>query len=160
MRNPGVFYIERITTRAILELKSWMPARTPPSLPAPAAPADCRLLSWSPGEWLLISDTLDARSLRQHAHHIHHQGIATVSGSPGLAAIRFEGPAARDVLKDGCGLDFHPASFQTGTCTRTRLAGLPVIIDYRDAGPRFELYVGRSYVPYLNSWLLDAALGK
>jgi sarcosine oxidase subunit gamma len=112
-----------------------------------------------PGEWLLISDTLAARTLREHALKLHQQGIAAVGPSPGLAALLLEGPVARDVLTQACGLDLHPVSFPLGTCTRTRLAQLPIIIDYVDTKPRFDLYVGRSYRSYLCSWLRDAALG-
>jgi hypothetical protein len=31
-------------------------------------------------------------------------------------------------------------------------------VDYIDPWPRFDLYVGRSYLTYLKSWLEDAAL--
>jgi sarcosine oxidase subunit gamma len=135
-------------------------APTVPTVTAvPDVPAGCRLLTMGPTEWLLISDTLAASTLREHALNLRHQGIAAVGLSPGLAALRLEGPAARDMLTQGCGLDLHPASFPMGTCTRTRLAQLPVIIDYVQTKPRFDLYVGRSYRSYLCSWLHDAALG-
>ena len=159
MPDRNAIHISRITTRAIIHLKSWMPARASSSPLGPAAPADCRLLTLAPGEWLLISDTLPAQTLREHARHFREQGIAAASPSAGLAAIQLEGPAARNVLAKSCGLDLHPSSFRIGACTRTRLAQLPVIIDYLEATPRFELYVGRSYRSYLESWLTDAAVG-
>jgi heterotetrameric sarcosine oxidase gamma subunit len=86
-------------------------------------------------------------------------GIAAVESTPGLAAIQVEGAAARDVLANGCALDLRSPDFALGTCTRTRLAQLPVIFDYVDVKPRFELYVGRSHLSYLCSWLNDAAVG-
>jgi sarcosine oxidase subunit gamma len=159
MPNPGAIQISRITTRAIVHLKSWMPARASSQRLVPTIPTDCRLLTLAPGEWLLISDALPASALREHVHHVREQGFAAVGPSPGLAALELKGPAAWDVLAASCGLDLHPANFPIGSCTRTRLAQLPVIIDYCDAKPRFDLYVGRSYQSCLESWLNDAAAG-
>jgi heterotetrameric sarcosine oxidase gamma subunit len=159
MDSPGALRIHRITSRVTVQLKSWMPGRTSPSFAAPTVPAACRLLPLAPGEWLLISDTLAAHALREHARHLQAQGIAAVESTPGLAAIQVEGAAARDVLANGCGLDLRSAGFALGTCTRTRLAQLPIILDYVDVKPRFELYVGRSYLSHLCSWLEDAAVG-
>jgi heterotetrameric sarcosine oxidase gamma subunit len=155
--RPGAVIRER--SRVTVQLKSWMPGRTSPSFAAPTVPAACRLLPLAPGEWLLISDTLAAHALREHARHIQQHGIAAVESTPGLAAIQVEGAAALDVLANGCGLDLRSPDFVLGTCTRTRLAQLPIILDYVDVKPRFELYIGRSYLSYMCSWLDDAAVG-
>lgn len=56
------------------------------------------------------------------------------------------------------GLDLHPEHFPADRCTRTRFAQLPAIVHCTDPKPRFDLYVGRSYFAYLQSWLSDAAL--
>jgi heterotetrameric sarcosine oxidase gamma subunit len=159
MDNPSALQIHRITSRVTVQLKSWMPGRTSPSLSAPTVPSACRLLTLAPGEWLLISDTLAAHALREYVRHSRSHGIAAVESSSGLSAIQVEGAAARHVLANGCGLDLHSPSFALGACTRTRLAQLPVILDYVDVSPRFELYVGRSYLSHLRSWLDDAAEG-
>jgi sarcosine oxidase, subunit gamma len=159
MRNSNTLHLGHVNTRAIVQLKSWMPGRTSPSLFTLTAPPECRLLALAPGEWLLISDTLAVQTLRDHARHFHQHGIAAADLSPGLSALQLEGPAARDVLSKSCGLDVHPAHFPAGMCTRTRLAHLPVIIECIDVKPRFELYVGSSYCSYLVSWLSDAATG-
>jgi sarcosine oxidase, subunit gamma len=159
MRDSNALRIGNVHNRAIVQLKSWMPGRASPTLPLPTVPAECRLLTLAPGEWLLISDTLAANTLREHGRQLNRQGIAAADLSPGLAAIQLEGPAARDVLTKSCGLDLDPATFPAGTCTRTRLAQLLVIVDYIDPKPLFELYVGCSYRSYLMSWLNDAAAG-
>src|ERR1700722_12297215 len=158
MRDDEAFTITHINGRATLHLKSWIPGRSSPCILPPSATHHCRLLAIAPGEWLLISDTLDAQTLREHASHLREQGIAAVNLSPGLAAIQLEGRATRDVLAKSCGLDLYPKSFPVGTCTRTRLAKLPVFVDYLDEKPRFELYVARSYLPYLCAWLNDAGV--
>jgi heterotetrameric sarcosine oxidase gamma subunit len=159
MLNCDALNLGQISTRAIVHLKSWMPGRTSSSFEAPLAPAECRLLTLGPGEWLLISDTVDASTLHEHATRLRLQGIAAAGPSPGFATLYMEGPAARDVLAKSCGLDLHPSKFPVGLSTRTRLAQLPVIIEYLNAKPRFELYLGRSYGSYLISWLNDALLG-
>jgi sarcosine oxidase subunit gamma len=159
MRDSDALRIGDVHNRTIVQLKSWMPGRASPGLRAPSVPDECRLLTVAPGEWLLISDTLAAHTLRKYGRELHQQGTAAADLSPGLAAIQLEGSAVPGVLTKSCGLDLHPAIFPVGTCTRTRLAQLPVIVEYIDSKPRFELYVGCSYRSYLASWLNDAATG-
>jgi sarcosine oxidase, subunit gamma len=117
-----------------------------------------RIVTFSPADWLMVSEVIDAsRLLERVRQHVGEGLMAVVDVSCALKVIEIRGPAAVEVLSKGCGLDLHPQRFPAGRCTRTRLAQLPVIIDCTDPEPRFELYVGRSYVGYLNSWLMDAA---
>jgi sarcosine oxidase, subunit gamma len=159
MREYEDLAVSCIGRRASLHLKSWIPGRSLSCTIPPSAMQQCRLLALAPGEWLLVSDTLDVRSLHEHASYFGEQGIAAVRLSPGLSTLQLDGPNAREVLAKSCGLDLHPTAFPVGTCTRTRLARLPVILDYVDVRPSFELYVGRSYLSYLLSWLNDASVG-
>ena len=147
-----------ISARATLHLKSWVLARSAPITLPPSVTQHCRLITVAPGEWLLISDAVDEQTLHEVARDFHNQGVAAVSVAQGLAAIEIKGRAAHDVLAKSCGLDLHPVRFPVGSCTRTRLAKLPVIVDYVDGKPIFDLYVARSYLPYLFSWLNDAAV--
>ena len=159
MRNHENLQIARVNSRAILHLRSWMLRHSSPFIIPPSLIQHGRLLTLAPGEWLLISDTLSAQTLHEHARLAREQGIVAVSSSPALAAIRIEGRAARGVLAKSCGLDFHPSIFPVGSCTRTRLAKLPAIVDFVDVKPRFELYVGCSYLAYMCSCLNDASVG-
>jgi heterotetrameric sarcosine oxidase gamma subunit len=61
------------------------------------------------------------------------------------------------VLAKGRGLDLHPCVFPEGACARTRFAQIPVALDHRGAD-QFELYVGWSYLAYLQGWVMDAAV--
>jgi heterotetrameric sarcosine oxidase gamma subunit len=159
MRDPGALRISPIDTRAILHLKTWNCDRTTPSFFAPRAKGECRLLELTDGEWLLISDTISGEKLHEFiTPQVQEQGVTAVNVSQGLAALQLEGFAVRDVFAKSCGLDLHPQHFPVGSCTRTRFALLSVVIDYIDVKPRFELYVGRSYLSYLMSWLTDAAV--
>jgi sarcosine oxidase subunit gamma len=75
----------------------------------------------------------------------------------GLTAFRLQGPLTRELLSKGCGLDLHPQSLPPGRCARTRLAQIPVVMDFLDDSSDIDLYVARSYGAYLHSWLTDAA---
>jgi sarcosine oxidase subunit gamma len=144
--------------RAILHLKTW--ARVGTSLPAlgSSLPSGARLLALGPDEWLMISDSVDGPGLHDAVAALAHaHKIAAVDVSQAMAGLQLEGSTAREVLSTGCGLDLHPKAFPIGSCTRTRLAQLPVVIECTPSPMRYELYVGASYRPYLEKWLEDAA---
>jgi sarcosine oxidase, subunit gamma len=143
--------------RAILHLKTW--TRAPVSLPGPALGVrDARLLALGPDEWLMMSDSIDGPGLHGAvAAPAREHGVAVVDMSHGMAGLRLGGVAARDVLSMGCGLDLHAKSFPVGSATRTRFAQLPVVIECTSSAPRYEIYVGASYLPYLQAWIADAA---
>ena len=137
---PEPIQITTLADRTVLRLKSWLP--TPPAgLPA-------RTLCIGPGDWLIVSSG-------SSAPEISGSGLALVDLSDGLVALAVSGPAAREVLSKGCGLDLH--RFAAGKCTRTRFAQIPVVLECLDE-TRFELHVARSYLHYLRAWLTDAAL--
>jgi sarcosine oxidase subunit gamma len=154
-----VLQITPVGTRAVVHLKRWSPEPTLPSLLPAGLGGEIRVLNVGPGEWYVVSDRLDGPTLHERlARYLKDDDIAAADVTCGLKALRIEGPAARKLLTRGCGLDLHPEYFPTGRCTRTRFAQLPVIVHCPDAGPRFDLYVGRSYLAYLQSWLADAAM--
>jgi sarcosine oxidase, subunit gamma len=158
MLKREVFHISRISGRASVLLKSWVPAR--PSTPAAAlgGGGHFRALHLAPGEWLVVSKYLSGSALRERLEcDSHERCMATIDLSQGLAVLLIAGSATREVLAKSCGLDLHPQRFTAGQCTRTRLAKLSVIIECTDSTPQFELYVGRSYSTYLLRWLSDAA---
>ena len=90
--------------------------------------------------------------------------MSVVDVSAARTVISLSGPAARDVLAHGCGLDLDATKFPPGTCAQTRLAlANVVLIAPRDQpadfvrSPRFLVLVRPSFAPYLAAWLLDAA---
>jgi sarcosine oxidase, subunit gamma len=146
-------------TRAVVHLKCWLPEPTLPSLIPAGLGGEIRVLNIGPGEWYVVSDRLDGPALHERlARYLKEDDIAAADLTCGLKALRVEGPAARELLTRGCGLDLHPEQFPAGRCTRTRFAQLPIIVHCPDARARFDLYVGRSYLAYLQSWLTDAAM--
>jgi len=157
MADPAV-RISGSALRAAVRLKTWATGGET-SLVPPGLNGQIRFLALGPGERLVLSDDIAGPQLCDRFRaHLTGYHIALVDLSCALKGLRVEGPAARDVLAKGCGLDLDPRSFPAGAATRTRFAQLPVVIECRDLASRYELYVGRSYVAYLKSWLEDAAL--
>src|SRR5205814_2153583 len=109
-------------------------------------------------EWLVVSDVIEGPGLAERLRaYVAGQDLAVVDLSSAVKALCLEGHAARELLGKGCGLDLHPSAFSAGHCARSRFAQLPVIVDCTDPAPRFDLYVGRSYLNHLHAWLTDAA---
>ena len=107
----------------------------------------------------MVSDAIAPAQLFGRLHQqLEGQGIAAVDLSCCVKTVRLSGSAAGDLLSKGCGLDLDPNSFPAARSTRTRFAQLPLILDCVDPQPVIDLYVNRSYLPYLKDWLADAAV--
>ena len=158
--------------RAVLRLKSWLPAyvtggqpvvlagRELPAQVGGVLAAHPRVLCVGPGEWLLVAESLDSAALRQEVKaDLDSQGLVLVDVSQSLAVIRLAGAAARAVLAAGCGLDLHPRSFAPERCARTRFAAVAAVLQCCAGESNFELYVARSHAAYVRTWLADAAAG-
>ena len=164
--------ISPIPQRVLLRLKSWLPLQAAPAAPVvvgglvlPTTVGDSvggalRLHCLGPAEWLMVvaPGSLGSTATRDLEHALSLQGVAVVDASHGLAGFALLGPAARELLSMGCGVDFHPAKFPAGRCVRTRLAQVPVVIVHPDHATGYELYVARSHADYLLDWLGDAAV--
>lgn len=154
--------------RAWLRLKSWRQdtahGAAPVLLAGPALPVqageitaadDWRALCLAPGDWLLEPRAGAAGGWRPR---LAEQDLAVVDLGDGLATLEVGGPAARELLAKGCGLDLHPRAFPPGRCARTRFARIATVIECLDGPERFALTVARSQRHYLHDWLLDAAV--
>jgi sarcosine oxidase subunit gamma len=149
----------RIKQRACVHLKSWAKELDARPLALNGNGEDIRILTYAPGEWLAISDVLAGPMLKDHLdRELSTHPLASVDLSQAFAPLRVEGIVSREVLAKSCGLNLDPRAFAPGTCTRTRLAQLPVVLHCTDAGPKYDLYAGRSYLNYLFAWLSDAAV--
>lgn len=85
-------------------------------------------------------------------------GGALFDVSDARAALSVEGARAGELLASGCGIDFDSGAFPAGECRSSLFARVPVLIAKRDETPAFTLFVPRSYMVYLRSWLKpDAA---
>jgi len=157
---PESIRCEPIGLGAVLRLTSWSNVLADSELPAQVGATlagPTRVLCVSPGEWLLISLEQKAATLREaFSPELLSEGAVLVDITDGIVAFEVHGAAVRDVLAQGCGLDFHPRSFVPGRCARTRFAQIAVVLDCLEE-TRFALYVARSHAHYLAAWLEDAA---
>lgn len=159
------------TGRSILRLKSWAsgPAQVDANgriagldLPREVGAirtGELRALCLGPADWLLVAPgplSLAARGAIEGDSV--RQGLALVDLSAGLSVFEVSGPATREVLAKGCGLDFDLRVFAHRHCARTRFAQVAVVVDAREGADRFDLYVGRSHSSWLSEWLADSAV--
>jgi sarcosine oxidase, subunit gamma len=117
------------------------------------ANADCRVVWAGPDDWFVIApegqaDAIASR-LRKALAGMHH-AVTDVSG--GYTVLQLDGPAARDVLAQGCPLDLHPRVFRPGASAGSHFFKASVWLWRTDASATFELLVRRSFMGYV--WLM------
>ncbi|HSU05269.1 MAG TPA: sarcosine oxidase subunit gamma family protein [Acetobacteraceae bacterium] len=119
--------------------------------------ADRAALWLGPDEWLLMGLSDDAPAL-----------IATAGDAPGdepasvvdvshrTIAVQISGARSEEVLNAFCALDLDTHAFPVGMCTRT-VFGKAEIVLWRTAPQTFWLEVARSFAPYVQGCLAEAA---
>lgn len=113
------------------------------------APANGVILCVGPAEWLAIGCDDEAAFAR-----VPPLSVSDVSES--TATIDLRGGDGVDLLMSVCGLDLDEAEFVAGSCARTRLAGITVVL-YRQSPDRFECFLPRSYASYLLAVLRESS---
>jgi sarcosine oxidase subunit gamma len=113
----------------------------------------------APDTWLLSSALHEAAEIVPAVRTgCGRRACAVTDVSDSLVTIWIEGGQGPALLARGCGVDLAPGAFGPQACTRTRLAGEPVLL--RRALPeRLECIVDRSVARWLYDWMLDAAAG-
>jgi sarcosine oxidase subunit gamma len=116
-----------------------------------------------PDEWLLTCPLDDTAFFMNSLREALTDARAAITElSDGRVALSIAGPSARDVLAKGCPLDLHPRTFRPGQCAQSLLAKADVLLHLREDDPQsgatFDLYVARSFVHYVWTWLEDAGL--
>ena len=119
---------------------------------------DRQILWLGPNEWWVTAKDGEAAGLVEalrSAFAGQHATACDVSES--RAIITLKGPKAREVLMRGISLDLHPKAFGTGQCAQTGLSRCNVLLHQVGEGPRFEIYVLKSFSDYLWRWLEQIA---
>jgi heterotetrameric sarcosine oxidase gamma subunit len=113
----------------------------------------------SPDSWLLVSAWHEAGELLPAVRTgCGRRSCAVTDLSDSLVTIAVEGALAPSLLARGCGIDVSAETFGNDACTRTRLAGLAVVLR-RVATDRFECLVDRPSAQWLYEWMEDVASG-
>ncbi len=121
--------------------------------------ADPVVLRIAPDTWLLQSSLHDATDVLQAVRKAcGRRSFVVTDQSDAFVTITVEGALSTALLARGCGIDLSLTNFHTSSCTRTRLAQMPVVLR-RASFERFECIVDRSAAQYLYEWLQDAAAG-
>ena len=118
---------------------------------------------FGPDEWLLLTPDEEGSTLAKAfsvALDDFHAAVFDISDS--RICISLSGRNARDVLKKGCGIDFHPRNFGPGQCAQSTLALAHILVrqlsEDKDTGAAaYHLFVHRSFAEYTWAWLEDAA---
>jgi sarcosine oxidase, subunit gamma len=164
------FQLRPARPRTVLRVKSWTSSSNDtrvrlagcdlPEQVGGVTKGTLRALCLGPGDWLLVHTHPQVASLHgAWGGELFAQSLALVDLTAGLTSLEVSGSSVRAILEMSCGLDFDPRKFTGGRCARARFAQIPVVIDCIQAEELFELYVPRSYGPYLQNWLEDAACG-
>lgn len=154
--------LEALTGRSkvLLRVKFSEAARAATAMDLPVKPLQASghepwALWLAPDQWMLASDFQSADSLIGLCREaLGGLTYSATTASAALTAFRFEHNKAGALLAMGSGLDFDKLT--PGTCARTRLARVPVVI-VPLRHEVYELYVDRSYARYLHDWMLLSA---
>ena len=146
--------VGRINGRAIVNLK--VAKKDAEAVANGLELADTSSLCLGPDTWLLVSDSRSATDIVGDCEQSLNGLLGNaIDYSSGLVIFKISGPSARELLSMGSGLDLRPASFAIGSCSRTRLAHIAVVI-VATGSDEFELYLDRSYERYFQNWLQDS----
>ena len=125
---------------------------------AAAADGTVHALWTGPGDWLITCPDASRLSLESGLRTVLEgmSGALTDVGH-GFVVVNLSGPAAVDVLAQGCGLDLDPSVFTDGACAMTAMARMRVVIHRLPRGGGYDVYVARSYAESLWHFLTMAA---
>ena len=116
------------------------------------------LLWLGPDEWLAVTaaeyDGKSGARLSEALGEVHH---AVVDVSHSRTVIGLAGANAREVLMKGTNIDLHPRRFGPGNCIHAHLGRCHMLLHQLDDGPRYDVYIHRSFAVYAWKWLEDAA---
>ena len=124
--------------------------------PAACGSGAVTFIGTGPGTWLAFHDGTAPDFAADLTHRL--AGLASVSDqSSGYVVLRLAGEGARKLLQRGAAIDFHPASFSSGSVATTVIAHIGVVIRQVDDGPTYDVATFRSFAGSLREWIDHAA---
>lgn len=107
----------------------------------------------APDRWIVSATGTPAADLARSLDGI----AAVVDQSSGYLFLRLTGTHVRAVLAKSCRLDLAPEVFPSGTCARTILAQIPVLVSRPDLVATFDLFAPSTLADTFVEHLLGAA---
>jgi len=108
-----------------------------------------RIVWAGPDDWFVISQAgLETTLVQQLQQALQGQHCAVTDVSSGYFLVTLEGPQARDLLSQGCPMDFHPREFKRGRAVGTHFFKVGLYLWQRDETPTFEMLVRRSFIDH------------
>jgi sarcosine oxidase subunit gamma len=123
----------------------------------PSVARGSRIFWVAPDHFLLAVGTDGRATAAQLCDALRVWHIAVLDVTDTRTVFTVSGPAARELLAGGTGVDLHPRAFRTGGAALTRFAALSVLLTQISEVPAFELFAERAAEEYLWKWLNDAA---
>lgn len=116
---------------------------------------DVGLLWQGPNRWLLEAPEAGREGLGElQQAMMEHSGVAVTDLSHARSVIRMTGPAVRQLLAKGSGVDLSTDAFRTGDCLLTRFSHYAVTLHALEE-EQIDLYITRSFALSLWQELLD-----
>lgn len=121
-----------------------------------AANDHVRVVWVGPDDWFVIGQpgqqAVLAAALRRA---LGDQHAAVTDVSSGYFVVDLAGPSARDLLAQGCPMDFHPSAFRVDQAASTHFHKVGITLWRTGSAPDFELLVRRSFIDHF--WQLAVA---
>jgi len=118
-----------------------------------------RVVWVGPDDWFVIGPQGEQAALVAALREaLGQQHAAVTDVSSGYFVVRLAGPSARDLLAQGCPMDFHPSVFHVDQAASTHFFKVGITIWQTSASPDFELLVRRSFIDHF--WQLASVCAR
>jgi sarcosine oxidase subunit gamma len=115
-----------------------------------------RLVWVGPDDWFLIGPQGEQAALVTALRQaLGEQHAAVTDVSSGYFVVGLAGPSARDLLAQGCPMDFHPSTFHADQAASTHFHKVGITLWRTGDAGDFELLVRRSFIDHF--WQLAVA---
>lgn len=132
-------------------LVSWLGMRWPTEVGASTVADGRAVLCLGPTDWLLLGQAQDPSPPALG----DGEPWVTADQSSALVAFAIDDPRAEDLLACVCALDFRPPRWPVNCCTRTRMAGVAVVL-WKQSAVRWLILTAAGYSEYLPQALAAA----
>ena len=114
-----------------------------------------RLVWVGPDDWFVLGPQGEQAALVAALRlALGDQHAAVTDVSSGYFVVSLAGPSARDLLAQGCPMDFHPSAFHADQAATTHFYKVGITLWQTGDASGFELLVRRSFIDHF--WQLAA----